>query len=73
MAALLRAAEAAYDVILIRSAPLLATTEALALSPAVDGVVLVGDRKAMRRDLFRRALSAVERAGGTLRAVVLCA
>jgi capsular polysaccharide biosynthesis protein len=73
MAALLRVAEAAYDVVLIRSAPLLATTEALALSPAVDGVVLVGDRKAMRRDLFRRALSAVERAGGTLRAVVLCA
>ena len=73
MAALLRSAALDYDVVLIRTAPLLAATEALALSQSVDGVVLVGDGDAMQRDLFSRALSALDRAGGRLRGVVLCA
>lgn len=73
MIALLRAAEAAYDVVLIRTSPLLAATEGLTLSSEVDGVVLVGDRDAMNRDLFSRALRALDRAGGRVRGVVLCA
>jgi polysaccharide biosynthesis transport protein len=73
MAALLRAAEQDYEVVLIRTAPLLAATEALALSQAVDGVVLVGDSGPMPRQQFSRMLSALNRAGGRLRGVVLCA
>jgi succinoglycan biosynthesis transport protein ExoP len=72
MAGLLRAAEADYDVVLILAAPLLASPEALALSQVVDGVVLVGDQEAMRRDYFGAALAALARAGGRVRAVVLC-
>lgn len=73
MVALLRAAGTEYDVVLIRTAPLLAATEALALSPVVDAVVLVGDGDAMPRDLFSRTLGALERAGAQVRGVVLCA
>jgi polysaccharide biosynthesis transport protein len=69
----LRAAERSFDVVLVRAAPLQATVEAFALAPSVDAVFLVGDRAAMPRRRLGRALGALDRAGGRVRGVVLCA
>jgi capsular polysaccharide biosynthesis protein len=73
MAELLRAVEEDYDVVLIQTAPLTAATQGLALSENVDGVFVVGDADSMPRDLLERTLSALHRAGGRVRGVVLCA
>jgi capsular polysaccharide biosynthesis protein len=73
MAATLRQAEAAYDIVLIRAGPLTAATEGLDLSAAVDAVFLVGDGEAMRRNLLEGTLMALDRAGGRVRGIVLCA
>lgn len=71
MLEVLRSVRDDYDLVLLRTAPLLAATASLALCGVVDGVLLVGDGPDLRSDRFRRALRALERAGGEVRGVVL--
>jgi succinoglycan biosynthesis transport protein ExoP len=73
MAAILREAEEQYDIVLVRAAPLTVATEGLDLSATVDGVFVVGDSQAMRRNLMEQTLRALDRAGGRVRGVVLSA
>jgi capsular polysaccharide biosynthesis protein/Mrp family chromosome partitioning ATPase len=60
-----------YGALLIRSAPVLRSSDGLALSGVVDGVVLVSDRKGIRRALLDRAISALSAVRAPLRGLVL--
>ena len=59
------------DFTVVHTGPLLTSAEAIALAPAVDGVVVVADgRRVSRRDL-RRLRATIERVGGNLLGAVI--
>ncbi len=61
----------AADVVLFDAPPVLAITDATLLAARVDGVLLVVDAGATRRDLARRARAQLERVNARLLGVVL--
>jgi polysaccharide biosynthesis transport protein len=60
MKALIRDVRAQYDMVLIDTPPLLPVTDAAAVSPATDGVLLVCRFKTTRRDQVRLAVDALK-------------
>lgn len=60
-----------YDVIVIDSAPVLAVADASALSPLVDGVVMVSDARKGRRGQLSRSLETLEHTGARTLGVIL--
>ena len=62
-----------YDIVLIRAAALQHTSAALAVAGIVDGVVVVGDRKATAQRSLRRALQALQLVRAPVRGVILLA
>ena len=62
---------AAADVVLFDAPPVLAVTDATLLATRVDGVLLVVDAGATRRDLARRARAQLEKVNARLLGVVL--
>jgi Mrp family chromosome partitioning ATPase len=61
----------AADVVLFDAPPVLAVTDATLLATRVDGVLLVVDAGATRRDLARRARAQLEKVNAHLLGVVL--
>ena len=61
----------AADVVLFDAPPLLAVTDATLLATRMDGVLLVVDAGATRRDLARRARAQLEKVNARLLGVVL--
>ena len=61
----------AADVVLFDAPPVLAVTDATLLATRMDGVVLVVDAGATRRDLARRARAQLEKVNARLLGVVL--
>lgn len=54
------------DFVVVHAGPLLTSPEAIALTPAVDGVVVAADGRRTRRRALRRLRATVERVGGKL-------
>ena len=71
MGRVLDALRDAADVVLFDAPPVLAVTDATLLATRVDGVLLVVDAGATRRDLARRARAQLERVNARLLGVVL--
>ncbi|HEY7065768.1 MAG TPA: CpsD/CapB family tyrosine-protein kinase [Chloroflexota bacterium] len=71
MARVLETLRAAADVVLFDAPPVLAATDATLLATQVDGVLLVVDAGATRRDLARRARAQLEKVNARLLGVVL--
>jgi len=71
MQALLRDLEAQFDVVVIDSSPVLAVTDAVALSPRVSGLLLVVRAGRVGGHQVRRALSALAAVKANLLGVVL--
>ncbi|SNR41458.1 polysaccharide biosynthesis tyrosine autokinase [Blastococcus mobilis] len=63
--------ERTHDVVIFDTAPLLAVTDAVVLSRAVSGTLLVGDSTKLRRKELRAGLSLLERAGARVVGMVL--
>jgi capsular polysaccharide biosynthesis protein len=68
---LLRELEEEYGTLLIRSAPVLQSSDGQALSGVVDGVVLVSDRRGIRRSVLEAAISSLRSSRAPLRGLVL--
>lgn len=71
MANLLRELSADYDLLLIDSPPALRATDAQALAPLADGVLLVVQSGAIRNKAVRKTKSSLEMAGARLLGAVL--
>jgi non-specific protein-tyrosine kinase len=71
MGRVLDALRDAADVVLFDAPPVLAVTDATLLATRVDGVLLVVDAGATRRDLARRARAQLEKVNARLLGVVL--
>ncbi|MDQ4005677.1 MAG: Wzz/FepE/Etk N-terminal domain-containing protein [Actinomycetota bacterium] len=59
------------DFAVVHAGPLLTSAEAIALAPAVDGVVVVADGRRARRRTLRRLHTTVQRVGGKLLGAVI--
>jgi len=59
------------DFVVVHAGPLLTSAEAIALAPAVDGVVVAADGRRTRRRALRRLRATVERVGGKLLGAVI--
>jgi len=66
MATLLADLRERYDAVLIDTPPLLPVTDAAAIAPATDGVILVCRYKETRRDQLRTAVQALESVSATV-------
>jgi Mrp family chromosome partitioning ATPase/capsular polysaccharide biosynthesis protein len=64
LSGLIEDAKAAYDVVLIDSPPVLAVSDAIALAPAVDGVVIVARAEFTTRDAATRCRASLTRVPG---------
>jgi len=64
LSGLIDEAKAAYDVVLIDTPPVLAVSDAIALAPAVDGVVVVARAEFTSRDAAKRCREALTRVPG---------
>jgi non-specific protein-tyrosine kinase len=71
LAALLGTLRAGYDLVLLTAAPVTAVSDALALAPRTDGVVLVIDTPTTRRGAAQAAQAALQQVGARLLGVVL--
>lgn len=71
MADLLRHLGEIYDAVLVDTPPLLPVTDAAAVAPAADGVILVCRFKQTRRDQLRAATEALRAVGAPLFGTVL--
>ena len=60
-----------FDYVIIDSAPILAVSDAAALSRHVDGVLLVAQSKRVSRPQLRESLATLERAGAPVLGIVL--
>lgn len=69
--AFLEEAQSVYDHVIIDTAPVLLTSEALALGPAVDGVILTVRARRNSRGMARRACNLLGDVGAHLFGVVL--
>jgi non-specific protein-tyrosine kinase len=59
------------DFVVVHAGPLMTSAEAIALAPAVDGVVVAADGRRARRRSLRRLRATVERVGGKLLGAVI--
>jgi capsular polysaccharide biosynthesis protein len=59
------------DFAVVHAGPLLTSAEAIALAPAVDGVVVVADGRRARRRTLRRMRATLQRVGGKLLGAVI--
>ncbi len=71
--ALIEKARGRFDVVVLDTAPLLATNDAAALLPVVDLVVIVAREGRTDRDAAREAVDLLRRRGATVAGVVLTA
>ncbi len=71
MRALLREASEQYDLVIVDTPPLLAVSDAVVLSHAVDAVVFVVKWESTARDAVRNALDLLRKAGAPLGGAVL--
>ena len=71
MMRVLDALRAAADIVLFDAPPVVAVTDAAQLAPRVDGVLLIIDAGATRRDIARRARAQLDKVNARLLGVVL--
>lgn len=71
MKLVLRDVRAWYDMVLIDTPPLLPVTDAAAVAPATDGVLLVARHHRSTRDQVRRAVEALQAVGAPVLGTVL--
>jgi capsular exopolysaccharide synthesis family protein len=71
MAAVLAELEAAHDVVVVDTAPLLPVTDGVVLSRVVSGTLVVGHARRTRRAVLREALTLLQRVDARVVGVVL--